>query len=206
MYRKMIGIPLSLALALVATGCVEEIPEDLGQTKPAEARSQTAVEVVDTGPAANAPKADPRILDPKIEEAPTGKYGGTIFLPAYDDPKTFNPTLVSDSTSGRFLSYAFDGLVEENGITFEVEPVLAKSWEIAKDNKTYTVKLRRGVTWHDGKPFTADDVIFTWMTVLPNLDIPWPERDTLKVDNQLPVVTKIDDYTVQFKLARPFAP
>jgi peptide/nickel transport system substrate-binding protein len=206
MYRKLIGIPVSLAVALMATGCVEEIPKDLGKKKPTEARSQTAVEEVDTGPAANAPKADPRILDPKIEEAPTGKYGGTLFLPAYDDPKTFNPTLVSDSTSGRFLAYTFDGLVEENGITFEVEPVLAKSWEIAKDNKTYTVKLRRGVTWHDGKPFTADDVIFTWMTVLPNLDIPWPERDNLKVDNQLPVVTKIDDFTVQFKLARPFAP
>jgi len=47
-----------------------------------------------------------------------------------------------------------------------VKPLLAESWEVSRDGLTYTFKLKRGVKWHDGKPFTARDVAFTFYSVL----------------------------------------
>lgn len=205
--KKLIGIPVILALTLVTTGCPEEAPEgQTGQNGQTVENVDKLASEPDSGPAPDAPTLNPDIVNPKVENAPTGKYGGNLSLYAYDDPKTFNPTLVVDGTSQRFLAYCFDGLVDEDGVTFEIEPALAESWEIADDQKSYVFKLREGVKWHDGKPFTADDVVFTWMKVLPNPDIPWDSRDVIKVDGKLPIVTKIDAHTVKFELPKPFAP
>jgi peptide/nickel transport system substrate-binding protein len=192
--------------ALVLTGCVEDVPKEGQQAATTEKAASAAPEAPDSGPAANAPKLDPGLLTPKVEDAPTGKYGGKVTLPAYDDPKTFNPPLVIDGESGRYLSFVFEGLVGERGDTFEVEPTLAESWTVGADQKSYIFKLRKGLKWHDGKPLTADDVVFTWMTVLPDLGIPWDARDIVKVEGKLPVVTKIDAETVKFELPKPFAP
>lgn len=207
MPQKLFALPLALAVVLSA-GCVEHIPSPKDQAaKPEQqARSTQAVEVVDHGPAANAPKLAPGIVNPMVEPEPTGKYGGTLSLPAYEDPKTFNPTLVSDETSSRFLAYAFDGLIDTDGVNFKITPALAESWTISPDGKTYTFKLRKGLRWQDGQPLTADDVVFTWMTVLPNPDIPWDARDVIKIDGKLPVVTEVDPLTVKFTLPHTFAP
>ena len=47
-----------------------------------------------------------------------------------------------------------------------MKPLLAESWDVSKDGLTYTFKLKKGVKWHDGKPFTARDVAFTFYSVL----------------------------------------
>ncbi len=59
------------------------------------------------------------------------------------------------------MSLVFSGLTRlaTNG---EVEPDLATGWEISADGITYTFHLRRNVVWHDGYPFTASDVLFTF--------------------------------------------
>lgn len=77
---------------------------------------------------------------------------------------------------------------------------LAESWEIAPDGKRYTFKLRRNVKWHDGKPFTADDVVFTFGEYL--IDV----HPRIKLVFQRTKVVKIDDYTVEFRLDEPFGP
>jgi ABC-type transport system substrate-binding protein len=83
-------------------------------------------------------------------------------------------------------------------------PSLATSWEVADDDKTWTVHLREGVTWHDGAPFTADDVVFTWDSYMnPEVASPlesWAE-EVIGVGN----VVKVDDYTVKFNLPKPYA-
>jgi hypothetical protein len=66
MIRKMIGIPVSLALAIQLAGCVEEIPKDGGKHTAAEATVERVAEDVDTGPAANAPALDPDIKNPLV--------------------------------------------------------------------------------------------------------------------------------------------
>ena len=75
-------------------------------------------------------------------------------------PSTLNPFLVRDMPSLRASELVYEGLVSpaEGG---EVKPALADSWELAADGTSVTFRLKRGVTWHDGTPFTAKDVVFT---------------------------------------------
>ncbi len=80
------------------------------------------------------------------------------------------------------------------------QPMLAESWTIAPDGRKYTFKLRRNVKWHDGKPFTADDVLFTFGEYLVDV------HPRSKAVFQRTKVSKVDDYTVEFALEKPFAP
>ena len=80
------------------------------------------------------------------------------------DPKTFNPILSQESPN--VFSFTFEGLTDTDGVTGEVVPALAESWEISPDGNTYTFTLRPDLKWSDGEPLTADDVVFTYMDVL----------------------------------------
>ncbi|MFX9597063.1 ABC transporter substrate-binding protein, partial [Acinetobacter baumannii] len=74
----------------------------------------------------------------------------------------------------------------------EPQPELAESWTVSEDAKTYTFKLKKGVTWHDGKPFTAADVLFS---------IEMLKQTHARARNNLVQVDKVeapDDYTVVF--------
>ena len=92
----------------------------------------------------------------------------------------------------------FDSLVfpEPDGT---YSPALAESWDVSDDGTTYTFHLRQGVTFHNGAPFTADDVVFSWETYKQ------PEvtyaNNWLIADN----VEKIDDFTVEVSTAEPNA-
>src|ERR1700691_3821700 len=76
------------------------------------------------------------------------------------DPRTFNPILVTDGTSGTLTSYLFESLLRFNPVTLLPEAGLAEKWDIAPDNKAITFHLRHDVKWYDGQPFTAHDVLF----------------------------------------------
>lgn len=79
-------------------------------------------------------------------------------------------------------------------------PVLAESWEISEDGRVWTMHLREGVTWHDGEPFTADDVVFTFGEFLPEVHA--RSRPTFART----AVEALDDHTVQLTLEEPYAP
>ena len=87
------------------------------------------------------------------------------------DPRTFNPILITDATSGEMTNNLFEGLIRVNPITTLPEPGLAEKWEISADQKTITFHLRHGVKWWDGQPFTARDVLFT-MKVIYDPNVP----------------------------------
>jgi peptide/nickel transport system substrate-binding protein len=122
------------------------------------------------------------------------------------DPKTFNPIL-SQEYPNVFL-FTYEGLTGTDGVTGEVIPALAESWDISADGKTYTFTLRPDLKWSDGEPLTADDVIFTYQDVLFNPAIPSNSRDGFRIGPQglLPTVVKLDQRQVQFQLPEPFAP
>ncbi len=83
------------------------------------------------------------------------------------------------------------------------QPDLAEAWGISKDGKIYNLALRRDAVWHDGRPITADDVLFT-VDLMRSEDLPVdPDLRTLW---QQVEVQALDDYTVQFRLSEPFAP
>jgi ABC-type transport system substrate-binding protein len=81
------------------------------------------------------------------------------------DPRSLDPALSTDVPTGRAVGYLFDGLTR-----FEpdarVEPALAERWDVTPDGTVYTFHLRKGVTFHDGTPFTARHVVSSWQRAL----------------------------------------
>src|SRR5207302_8056140 len=86
-------------------------------------------------------------------------------------------------------------LVRINHATQDVEPWLAESWTRAPDGLRYSLKLRPNITFSDGHPFTADDVVFTLEAVYdPRTNCPY--ADSLLVDHQKLQVAASDPQTV----------
>ena len=92
----------------------------------------------------------------------------------------------------------FDGLTDHDGDN-NIIPRLAKSWEFDKEADTYTFHLEENVKWHDGEPFTAEDVKFTIEAIMD------PENGAENAPNYEDVeeITVVDPYTITFKLAEP---
>jgi len=78
------------------------------------------------------------------------------------EPSTLNPMAAVDAYSAALHGYMFESLLSRHADTYEFEPGLASSWEISKDNKRYTFKLKEGLKWSDGTPLTVEDVKFSY--------------------------------------------
>jgi ABC-type transport system substrate-binding protein len=100
----------------------------------------------------------------------------------------------------------FDPLVyRENLDTFALIQGLATDWQVADDQKTWTVTLRQGVKWHDGVDFTADDVVFTYTAAMAD-DLASQAGAYIKsIVGSASNIEKVDDYTVKFNLPTPYA-
>lgn len=133
------------------------------------------------------------------------RQGDRMVTAIISDPKTFNPLLSVDSASSEALEELFDGLVRMNPKTTLTEPVLAKSWEHDEAGTTWTFHLRDDVTWHDGTPFTADDVAFTIQAIF-DPKVPNSSKHVLTVGGQPIRAEVVDPHTVKLILAEPFAP
>ena len=125
----------------------------------------------------------------------------------YAEPTTLNPLLVSNTAENFIMSLAFDELVTLDDSGNDVPDLAAQvptpqNGGISKDGLTITYKLRHGVKWQDGQPFTSADVKFTWQAVM-NPDNNVVER---RGYDQVRSVDTPDPYTVVFHLKQPFAP
>ena len=132
----------------------------------------------------------------------TGPAYGDLFIDAsIGDASTLLPPLASDAASFAIISLVYNGLVKYDGdLTLIGE--LAESWEVSPDGLTITFKLRRGVKWHDGAPFTAQDVLFTYQVMVD------PKTPTAYSGDYLQVkkAEALDDYTFRVTYPQPFAP
>lgn len=124
-----------------------------------------------------------------------------------NDPKTFNPLLVTDATSSAVLGFINGSLLKTNGLTAELEPELAESWQVADNGKEVIFKLRENLKWSDGQPLTVDDVLFTFNTIFDER-IPTSSRDIMRVGQAraLPKLVQIDTNRIKFTISEPFAP
>jgi peptide/nickel transport system substrate-binding protein len=108
---------------------------------------------------------------------------------------------LQDEHTDPVTELVFRGLTRHDANNRAV-PALAESWRVAPDGKTYTFTLRKGVTWQDGQPFTADDVAFT-IEVLKKAGAASPlSRNFTMVRS----VETPDPATVRLHLSTPFAP
>jgi peptide/nickel transport system substrate-binding protein len=92
--------------------------------------------------------------------------GGELRFCLHSEPKTFDPALVDDDSSLSIRYLTGGVLVRVNRHTQELEPELAESWQVSKDGKQITFKLRHGVSFSDGSAFSADDVAFTMQRLM----------------------------------------
>jgi peptide/nickel transport system substrate-binding protein len=135
--------------------------------------------------------------------APT--RGGDLVASVHTDPKSFNRFLQRDSTTDLVTTLTHSKLVRLNRITQDIDPWLAESWTRAADGLSYTLALRPNVTFADGHPFTADDVLFSF-------DAAYDERvgsaiaDTLKVGGRRLRASAPNPLTVVVTFPETFAP
>lgn len=123
---------------------------------------------------------------------------GMIGLPQYLNPLLSDPNPVDRQIS----SLIFDGLTayDETG---RLAPVLAESWSVSEDGRTVQVRLRQDVSWQDGEPFTAEDVVFTYGLMQSDT---FPGAAALKTLWQSVTINQVDEFTVEFVLQEPYAP
>ncbi|MCX8026229.1 MAG: peptide-binding protein [Thermodesulfovibrionales bacterium] len=131
---------------------------------------------------------------------PEIKNPNTLTIASSADAKRLLPMLASDSASSSISGNIFNGLTKYDK-NIVIVGDLAESWEISPDGLTIIFNLRKGVKWQDGMPFTADDVIFTYNTVVD------PKVPTPYSSNYGPVekVMKIDTHKVMVKYKEPYA-
>ena len=140
-------------------------------------------------------------------DAQPGVRGGVFYCATISNPKKWNDVTAHETSTTQYTGLMLEGMVSTNPVTVALEPELAKSWDVSDDGLTITFHLRQGLKWSDGEPFTADDVIFTFNDLYLNEDVETDTRDILKLpDDSYPVVTKVDDYTVQVKTSVVFRP
>lgn len=117
------------------------------------------------------------------------------------EPDTLNRVIATDAYESRINSFVYDSLIDRDNKTQDLTPRLASSWEISEDKLTFTFHLRKDVKWHDGVPFTAEDVLYTYQKIQdPKVDAPHMRvyyKDIKKVE-------KLDDYTIRFTYAKPY--
>ncbi len=203
MNKKIIYvITLLLFMALVISGCLKkDIPQkDTTQCNTESFTQQTYEPYPIQTKTING-------TDYLMSRSPAGKYGGTLVTSTIGEgPKTFNSWNSMDATSSQAADIMFDALVSTDPYTGEVYPKMAKSIKVLPDNKTYIIELRHGLKWSDGKPITADDVYFTWNTIIFGGFGNTSTRDAMYIGDELPKIEKIDKYTVRFTTPKPFSP
>lgn len=135
---------------------------------------------------------------PGQASAQTPKPGGSLNLLVQPEPPTLNVGMNKLGPTSFVGSKIYEGMIS---LDPDLKPIprLAESWTISEDGKTYTFNLRKGVKWHDGKPFTAADVLFSFQKYLPEVF-----ARTRMVMEQVESITAPDDHTVVFQLKQPF--
>ncbi len=144
----------------------------------------------------------PRVTETLAEAVSEGDEGDWMVMSLRAEPATLNPVTRRD-IYGDWVTRrnVFEPLLDFNYDTLKLEPILAESWQVSDDGLEVTFHLRADIHFSDGLPVTADDVIFTYNTIIdPNIDA--AQLASYYVD--VASAAKIDDRTVKFIMKRPY--
>lgn len=128
-------------------------------------------------------------------------YGDRLTRGSTSDPYVLLPVLANDSVSLDVIGFIYNGLTKV-GKDLNIVGDLAERWEISEDNRTIRFFLRKGVKWHDRRPFTARDVEFTYKVYVD------PKTPTQYASQFMKVkaLKVLDDHTVEVTYKEPYAP
>ncbi|HLG51801.1 MAG TPA: ABC transporter substrate-binding protein [Chloroflexota bacterium] len=200
--RRAFILGTGLALGALAAACGQAAPATPSPTAP------QAAAATPTPPAQPSPRVVEKVVTQVVEKVVTP-------TPAVNKARAevLNIALggrIADPTNLNLYSPAVDRSIGLHQVIYEYFfylnlqtgqfiPWLAESYSYNNDFSVLTVKLRNGVTWSDGQPFTADDVVFTYDLLKKNEGMVWAAETNQAVDT----VEKVDDHTVAFKLKSP---
>ncbi|MBN1436589.1 MAG: ABC transporter permease subunit [Sedimentisphaerales bacterium] len=122
----------------------------------------------------------------------SGTYGGT-----------WHRLAVSSDLGIMRSRFAYVTLVRWSPQGYPIVPHVARSWEISDDAREFVFHLRRGMRWSDGRPFTANDILFWWEHIANNTDLMGNVPDIMQAHGQVGNIEKVDDYTVRFTFPVP---
>jgi len=135
-----------------------------------------------------------------VYAADEAKDGGTLNVVVQPEPPSLMIGMYSNGTTQLVAGNIFEGLLRYDK-DLNPLPSLATSWSTSEDGKTWTFNLKHDVVWHDGKPFTSKDVVFSIDQLLretnPRLRISLEHVEKIEAP---------DDYTVVFQLKESFGP
>ncbi|HTI36626.1 MAG TPA: ABC transporter substrate-binding protein [Vicinamibacterales bacterium] len=133
--------------------------------------------------------------------------GGSLVASLRSEPATFNRLVNGGNSSATdaITELTQATLVRVNRVTGTIEPALAERWSVSPDGRTFTLSLRKGVTFSDGVPLSADDVLFSFAVVY-DPKVASVLAASLEVRNKPLRVTAPDSETVVITLPAPFAP
>lgn len=129
--------------------------------------------------------------------------GDTLILSWGTEPQTLTPIVATDSYARQIHWETHEYLVNMDlDAPFELVPGLARSWKVSDDGMELTFRLFPEATWSDGRPVTADDVIFSWDLVFnPRIDAPHLRG---YVEPNVESYEKVDQHTVRFHMKQPY--
>ncbi len=179
--------------AAAATPTRAAQPTGAGPASTVQPTAAGATAAVGTSPSPIAATAAP--------SAGTPKRGGTAVVVMNADPGPLNPAITTAGGTHTVTDQIFNGLV---GLDDNLNPVpeLAASWQVSADGKTYTFKLQPNVLWHDGQPFSSDDVKFTFEQGL----LKFHARTKAALEGVLDGIDAPDPGTVIFRFKQPYGP
>ena len=126
------------------------------------------------------------------------KYGGTSVIASSQDINMLDPHRTTSAVTNQILSLATQSLVEPDD-NFAMKPCLAESWQIKENGKVWVFQLRKGVKFHNGREFTAEDVMFNMERIMD----PKTGAKMASMFQDVDAVEALDKYTVRFKLKKP---
>jgi peptide/nickel transport system substrate-binding protein len=218
--RSLLKLTPAVLGVLVACTAAPPAPTPAPQLAPTLAATPAAAQAPTAAPKPTAPPAPAATAAPaaKPTVAPTAATAATkpgFMRPIEGPPKRGGILKIAGGTvttphfdlhqgaTAHPLTQLYNNLVRKDipsGFR-QLIPDLAESWDVSSDGKTYTFHLRNGVKWHDGSPFTADDVIATFQRFISP-----PSGTTITVRSQVDMlqnVEKVDPQTVRMTLSRP---
>lgn len=143
------------------------------------------------------------------------KQGGSMIVTYKDDISTLDPAIGYDWQNWSMIKALFNGLMDYEAGTYNLEPDLAKSFTISSDGKVYTFKLREDVKFHNGRKLTAEDIKYSIerainpKTQSPGQGFFWSIKgfDEMVAGKatELSGMTVVDPYTLKIELSRPDA-
>ncbi len=183
-------VSLVVAALVVGSGCRKPGPT----TRPA-------------GPAYD-PEKDPLVNPPSLFEPTPDDLSQiatdeTLYITLRANPNTMNPLFVSSVYDFIVVDALYTGLFTfGRDMKWRLNEEMVESFEESEDHTEFIIKIKPGSTWHDGEPWTAHDVVFSWKQILdPRVPCPAQKPSTEPIKQ----CVALDDYTVKYVQPEPLA-